>query len=89
MLIITPGITVKDRLSVLNPNKEDNFYKAFRIVDDEMWKKLLQSKILVTNWHNLADKTDDNKKGVLKEVQKVMKHFAKECWGILGMQKIF
>ncbi len=43
-----------------------------------MWKKLLQSKILITNWHNLADKTDDNKKGVLKEVQKVMKHSVKE-----------
>ena len=66
ILIVTPGITVKDRLSVLNPSKEDNFYKSFRIVDDEMWKQLLQSKIIITNWHNLADKSDNKKKGVLK-----------------------
>ena len=30
ILIVTPGITVKDRLSVLLPSKEDNFYKTFR-----------------------------------------------------------
>ena len=62
ILIITPGITVKDRLSVLYPSRDDNFYKAFRVVDDEMWKQLLQSKIIITNWHNLADKSDDKKK---------------------------
>ena len=66
ILIVTPGITVKDRLSVLLPSKEDNFYKTFRIVDDEMWKKLLQSKIVITNWHNLSEKTDEGKKNVVK-----------------------
>ncbi len=87
ILIITPGITVKDRLSVLNPNKEDNFYKAFRIVDDEMWKKLLQSKILITNWHNLADKTDDNKKGVLKRGTESDEAFCKRVLGEFGDAK--
>jgi type III restriction enzyme len=66
ILIVTPGITVKDRLSVLLPTQEDNFYQVFRIVDDEMWKKLLQSKIIITNWHNLSEKTDNKKKTVLK-----------------------
>ena len=66
ILIVTPGITVKDRLSVLNPSRDDNFYKEFRVVDDEMWKHLLQARIIITNWHNLADKSDDKKKGVLK-----------------------
>ena len=87
ILIITPGITVKDRLSVLNPNKEDNFYKAFRIVDDEMWKKLLQSKILITNWHNLADKTDDNKRGVLKRGKESDEAFCKRVLGDFGDAK--
>ena len=62
ILIITPGITVKDRLSVLLPNQKDNFYQGFRIVDEETWKKLLQSKIIITNWHNLAEKSDNKKK---------------------------
>tara|TARA_B100000886_G_scaffold220059_1_gene152861 strand:- start:1634 stop:4321 length:2688 start_codon:yes stop_codon:yes gene_type:complete len=66
ILIVAPGITVKDRLSVLLPSKEDNFYKEFRIVDDEMWRQLLQSKIVITNWHNLAEKSDPKKNTVLK-----------------------
>ena len=53
-------------MSVLLPEKNDNFYKEFRIVDDDMWKLLLQSKIVITNWHNLSEKTDSKKNPVLK-----------------------
>ena len=67
ILIVAPGITVKDRLSVLFPSHEDNFYKEFRIVDDEMWRQLLQTKIVITNWHNLAEKSDPKKNTVLKK----------------------
>ena len=42
------------------------FYKDFRIVNDEMWKQLLQAKIVITNWHNLAEKSDPKKNTVLK-----------------------
>ena len=66
ILIVAPGITVKDRLTVLKPSEEDNFYKEFKIVDDENWKKLLQAKIIITNWHNLAEKTDSKKNTVVK-----------------------
>ena len=88
ILIIAPGITVKDRLSVLFPSQEDNFYKEFRIVDDEMWKQLLQAKIVVTNWHNLAAKSDKEKYRVKKEEKKVMKHFERVLKN-LGMQRIY
>ena len=58
ILIVAPGITVKDRLNVLQPSAEDNFYEEFKIVDDENWKRLLQAKIIITNWHNLSEKSD-------------------------------
>ena len=77
VLIVAPGITVKDRLSVLLPTVEDNFYKEFRIVDDEMWKKLLQAKIIITNWHNLAEKSDPQKKTVLKRGRESNEVFCK------------
>ena len=32
ILIVAPGITVKDRLSVLFPSHEDNFYKEFELL---------------------------------------------------------
>ncbi len=66
ILIVAPGITVKDRLTVLQPSAEDNFYEEFKIVDDENWKRLLQAKIIITNWHNLSEKSDFKKSTVVK-----------------------
>lgn len=54
ILVIAPGITVYERLQVLLPENEDNFYQNFILVDSTMWEDLLQAKILVTNWHKLA-----------------------------------
>lgn len=54
ILVIAPGLTVKDRLQVLLPENEENFYQKFMLVDSTMWQELLQAKIAVTNWHALA-----------------------------------
>lgn len=54
ILIVAPGLTVKDRLQVLLPENEENFYQKFVLVDSTMWQELLQAKICVTNWHALA-----------------------------------
>lgn len=54
ILIIAPGITVKDRLQVLLPSNPDNFYQAFETVPPSLWQELLQAKIVVENWHTLA-----------------------------------
>lgn len=87
ILIVAPGITVKDRLSVLFPSQEDNFFKEFRIVDDEMWKQLLQAKILVTNWHNLAEKSDPKKNTVLKRGEESNEAFCKRILKEFGDAK--
>ncbi|MBU1912863.1 MAG: DEAD/DEAH box helicase family protein, partial [Candidatus Omnitrophica bacterium] len=54
ILVIAPGLTVRDRLQVLLPENTENFYQIFSIVDSTMWQELLQAKIVVTNWHTLA-----------------------------------
>lgn len=54
ILVIAPGITVRDRLQVLLPDNPENYYQVFRLVDSSMWQELLQAKIEVTNWHTLA-----------------------------------
>jgi len=87
ILIVAPGITVRDRLSVLFPSHEDNFYKEFRIVDDEMWKQLLQAKIVITNWHNLAEKSDPKKNTVLKRGQESNEAFCKRVLKEFGDAK--
>ncbi|MBI4377525.1 MAG: DEAD/DEAH box helicase family protein [Nitrospinae bacterium] len=67
ILVVAPGITVRDRLQVLLPEKEDNFYQSFILVDSAMWQDLLQAKIAVTNWHNLAPINENYGPKVMKK----------------------
>lgn len=50
-LIVTPGITIRDRLRVLLPNDPENYYQARDIVSNEDLKLLNRAKILITNYH--------------------------------------
>jgi type III restriction enzyme len=50
-LVITPGITIRDRLRVLLPNDSGNFYKALDVVTPEQLDRLQAATILVTNFH--------------------------------------
>lgn len=54
ILVIAPGLTVKKRLSVLEPAGIGNYYEAFNIVPSAMMDKLRQGKVLVRNWHCLS-----------------------------------
>ena len=50
-LIVTPGITIRDRLQVLLPYTSENYYKARDIVPPYQFDDLLQAQILITNYH--------------------------------------
>jgi type III restriction enzyme len=50
-LIVTPGITIRDRLRVLLPNDPDNYYRQRDIVPVHQRDDLGQAKILITNFH--------------------------------------
>lgn len=50
-LMITPGITIRDRLRVLLPSDPDNYYRQRDIVSPELLERLQQAKILITNFH--------------------------------------
>ena len=50
-LIVTPGITIRDRLRVLLPNDPENYYRQRDIVSPEQQEQLLQAKIVITNFH--------------------------------------
>ena len=53
-LVIAPGLTVKERLQVLDPERPDNYYEAFKIVPSHKMERLRQGIIMVHNWHTLA-----------------------------------
>lgn len=67
ILIIAPGLTVRDRLQVLLPDNPDNFYQSFVLVDSVMWQELLQAKIELTNWHTLAPYNENYGPKVIKK----------------------
>jgi type III restriction enzyme len=50
-LIVTPGITIRDRLRVLLPNDPENYYRQRDIVSAQQQQELGQGKILITNFH--------------------------------------
>jgi len=67
ILIIAPGLTVRDRLQVLLPDNQNNYYQNFTLVDSTMWQELLQAKIEVTNWHTLAPYNENYGPKVIKK----------------------
>ena len=50
-LIVTPGITIRDRLRVLMPNDPGNYYEQLDVVPPDLKDQLLKARILITNFH--------------------------------------
>lgn len=50
-LIVTPGITIKDRLRVLLPNDADNYYRTRNLVPQDMLQDMNRARIVLTNYH--------------------------------------
>ena len=64
-LVVTPGITIKDRLRVLQPNDPDSYYQSRELVPADMLHDLERAKIVVTNYHafKLRDRMELSKGG--------------------------
>ncbi len=50
-LIVAPGITIRDRLRVLQPNDPDSYYRSRELVPNDMLGDLDRAKIVITNYH--------------------------------------
>jgi type III restriction enzyme len=50
-LIVTPGITIKDRLRVLQPGDPDSYYRSRELVPDDMVGEIGKAVIVITNYH--------------------------------------
>jgi type III restriction enzyme len=84
VLVIAPGLTVKQRLAVLEPAAEGNYYEAFSIVPPAFLDKLRQGKVLVRNWHALAWESEEQikeRKSVDKRGVKSDEAYAREVLG--------
>ena len=50
-LVVTPGITIKDRLRVLQPHDPDSYYQSRELIPSDMLPDLKKAKIVITNYH--------------------------------------
>ena len=53
VLVIAPGLTVRNRLAVLEPSHPENYYEEFHIVPSPLLDKLRQGRVTIRNWHAL------------------------------------
>jgi type III restriction enzyme len=50
-LICAPGLTIKDRLQVLQPNHPESYYAARELVPADMLDEVRRARIVITNYH--------------------------------------
>jgi len=50
-LVVSPGLTIRDRLRVLRPNDPDAYYQSRELAPTDMIGDLGKAKIVITNFH--------------------------------------
>ncbi len=53
-LVVAPGITIRDRLRVLQPNDPDSCYSKLELVPNDMLRDLDRARIVITNYHTFG-----------------------------------
>ena len=66
-LVCAPGLTIKDRLRVLQPNDPNSYYKDRELVPNDMLDDINRAKIVITNYHafKLRERIEISKGGRL------------------------
>ena len=64
-LVVAPGLTIKDRLRVLQPNDPDSYYASRELVPNDLLVEVNKAKIVITNFHafKLREKIELSKGG--------------------------
>ncbi|MEI7929450.1 MAG: DEAD/DEAH box helicase family protein, partial [Verrucomicrobiales bacterium] len=71
-LIVTPGITIRDRLRVLEPADEHNYYRERDLVPPDLWDALLQARIIITNYHTFLMRDAKEIQGIAANTRKIL-----------------
>ena len=50
-LVVAPGITIRDRLRVLLPSDDENYYRLRDLVPADLWSSLRTAHVVITNYH--------------------------------------
>jgi type III restriction enzyme len=71
-LVVTPGITSRDRLRVIKPSESDNYYRQRDLVPGDLWGALVETEIIVANYHAFLPRTAKEMRGVAANTRKIL-----------------
>nr|WP_155337348.1 DEAD/DEAH box helicase family protein [Acrocarpospora corrugata] len=71
-LLVAPGLTIRDRLRVLLPEDDDNYYRMRDLVPAELYGSLAQAKIAITNYHAFQRRETRMGQGVAKTTKELL-----------------
>lgn len=71
-LIVTPGITIRDRLRVLMPGDPGNYYDLRDLVPADQQGALRQAQIVVTNYHSFLARDAKEIRGVARTTRSIL-----------------
>jgi len=71
-LIVTPGITIRDRLRVLLPEDSHNYYDQRELVPADSRAGLQQAQIVITNYHAFLRRDAKEIRGVAANTRKLL-----------------
>jgi type III restriction enzyme len=71
-LVITPGITIRDRLRVLLPADDGNYYRERDLVPADLWPTLSDASIYITNFHTFLLRDAKEIRGVAGNTRKLL-----------------
>jgi type III restriction enzyme len=86
-LIVTPGLTIRDRLRVLLPEQDENYYKLRDLVPADLYSDLSQARIVITNFHAFQRRETKQGQGVSKTSKELLVGYSggpspfQESWG--------
>lgn len=73
-LIVSPGITIRDRLRVLQPSDPGNYYRERDLVPGDLWGGLQEAHVLIANYHQFLKRDRKEIQGVAYNTRKILTH---------------
>jgi type III restriction enzyme len=71
-LVVTPGITIRDRLRVIKPADPGNYYKVRDLVPPDLWRPLMEAEVEIVNYHAFLPRDAKEIQGVASGTRRLL-----------------
>ncbi|MBS1905042.1 MAG: DEAD/DEAH box helicase family protein [Actinobacteria bacterium] len=71
-LLVAPGITIRDRLRVLRPESDGNYYDERELVPADLRPRLGDARVVIANYHQFLPRLRKEFEGVSKTTREIL-----------------